>query len=1155
MLPGLPAHAEPEQAEPAQPVELTELGSETTRVFQNPSGTRTVEEFARPFRARTADGWKPVDTTLVRDADGTVRPRVTPVTVQLSGGGTGALATLKRDGKELSLAWPNALPQPELDGDTATYPEVLPGVDLRVKADVDGFAQVLVVHNAEAAANPALKEITYRTSGTGLQIKAGEGGTTTAVDKDGAAMFVSGRPTMWQSPEATARSAVPSQEWQQEIDHRPMDLRVGENELTVVPDAQMLASPDTNFPVYIDPSYTATQYRWTSVNGLDANEDYWTKQRDVMRVGYQPYESPTSRYRTFMQFNTAPFAGGRILKTYLGITLDHSGSCGATPVDLWHTKAIDPAVTTTWNTTTPSYWLTKLDTRSGNANEGGGCGTTQPDKPMEFGSTAFTTLVQTTATNKTGTLTFGLRAPNESDGGQWKKFHPATAKLTVEYNIAPRAPLNFNTVPPTPCGTATAPTALNTANPTFSSIASDPDNDNVRGQLEILDGNTVIKTMDGPTIRSGGAFSWSPVPTGVLPEDQPAKVFNYRSRIRDDGLASPDSARCYFTVDRTRPGLPVITSADFPDYSAVRSVGELGTVTFTRAAVDTDIAGFRYGFQQDKTTMWVAADANGSATVPVTLWDDNSTRPLYVRAVDRAGNISPAGPVWTLTANSRQVPGTAVRADTNGDRKADFATLFDQGNGRTAAWNFLSTGNGFSSGYVGWDTDVSGGFPMYRIKSANGDFDGDGRSDIAVLREDPDRKVRLYLLRSDSNRFDAESEPAWVGDYRLSHLRPVAGDFDGDGDDDLAVFQGLTGAQTKLFVHSTNAGRFTAPVLQWDSGANGLDVNQLSPVTGDFDGDGDDDIAAFRGVAGATQTKLWMHVSNRTSFAAPVMQWDSGTVAFDRAKATFVATNLNGDASGKDEIIAEYDRGNASTQVTVFTAGTGTWTTSVGWDSGAANTFDAKKTVLAAGDFNGDGKGDIATLYDTGSGNRQMYTFISTGSAFTDKRVDWQGKVADTAESVYIEPGRRYRLHPTHTDKCSGVPAGNVADSAPMQQQDCVSGGSNQQFELERIGSTPYFKIKNAASAKCLDIGGFKHDDNTPIHQFTCDQSGVPQANQQFRLDYVSGTGMDVVVQPRIVHSDKCVTVTGASTANNAAIVQLTCSGAANQRYTLRIEP
>ncbi|CAM3770077.1 RICIN domain-containing protein [Kibdelosporangium persicum] len=1140
------AHARPGVSGLDVPVELPELGTETTRVFQNPSGTRTLEQFVRPFRARTADGWAPVDTTLVRDADGSVRPKVTPMKIRMSGGGHSPLASLEQDGKVLALSWPGALPAPELTGDTATYREVLPGVDLRVTADVDGFSQVLVVHNAEAAANPALREIRFRTSG--LKIKAGENGKTMAVDEGGNVVFESGAPTMWETPPA-ARSAV-----EQEIEHHPMGLRVGDGELTVVPDAGMLTSPDTTFPLYIDPSYSGTQNRWVSVDSYSPNTEYWTSDRDTARVGLQTFSSPYGRHRSFFQVNTSPIAGAQVVDTWFAITLDHSGACAATPVDLYHTKGIEAGTKITWNTTTETstdkkWWLTKLDSRSGNANEGGGCTTTQPDLPMEFGSAALKTLVQNTADAKTGTLTFGLRAPNEGTNSQWKKFIPGTARLVVEYNNKPRVPTGFTTVPPTPCGTATAPTALNTSSPTFSSVASDPDGDNVKGRLEILDGDTVVQTMDTPMFRSGGAFSWSPVPAGVLPEDQPAKVFNYRARIMDALIAGPDSPRCYFTVDRTRPVPPVITSTDFPDSTPVRSVGELGTVTFTRGGTDTDIAGFRYGFQQDKTTMWVAADAQGSATVPITVWDDESTRPLYVRAVDKAGNISPSAPSWTLTAQVRAVPGTAVRADTNGDRRADFAMLFDQGNGRTAAWNFLSTGGGFSSGYVGWDTDVSGGFPMYRIKSANGDFDGDGRSDIAVLREDPDRKVRLFVLRSDSNRFNAESEPAWTGDYRLSHLRLAAGDFDADGDDDLAVFQGLAGAQTKLWLHRSSGGMFAAPVLQWDSGAAGLDVNHLSPVAGDFDGDGDDDIAAFRGAPGASQTKLWLHVSTGTTFAAPVSQWES--TAFDRSKATFVTTNVNGDAGGKDEIVASYNRGGTSTQVQIFTTTGSAWSVAVGWESTA---FDSLKSSLAAGDFNGDGKGDIATLYDTGNGQRQMYTFVSTGTAFADKRTDWQGAVANVADAVYIEPNRKYRLQPSHSEKCSGTPAGNVADGGPFQQQDCVTSATHQQFDLDRIGSTPYFQIRTVAG-KCLDIPSWKLEDNIAIGQWTCEPTGAPQANQQFRLDYVSGSGMDVVVQPRIVHSDKCLTVSGASTATNTAIVQSACTGAANQRYILRIEP
>jgi hypothetical protein len=46
-----------------------------------------------------------------------------------------------------------------LSGDSATYAEVFPDVDLVVRARSAGFQQVLVVKTPEAAANPALQEI------------------------------------------------------------------------------------------------------------------------------------------------------------------------------------------------------------------------------------------------------------------------------------------------------------------------------------------------------------------------------------------------------------------------------------------------------------------------------------------------------------------------------------------------------------------------------------------------------------------------------------------------------------------------------------------------------------------------------------------------------------------------------------------------------------------------------------------------------------------------------------------------------------------------------------------------------------------------------------------------------------------------------------
>ncbi|ALG10712.1 hypothetical protein AOZ06_30870 [Kibdelosporangium phytohabitans] len=1134
------AHA---SATAAEPVELTELRTETTRVFANPSGTRTMEVYAGPVRTRRNGHWQPIDTTLVRAADGSVSPRATVTGLRLSGGGTGPFVTAERDGKEFSLSWPGKLPSPQLNGDTATYPEVLPGVDLRVRADSDGFSQLLMVKNAAAAANPALRAIRYGTTTKGLAVKPGAGGATSVVDDQGRTVFASGTPSMWDS--SAQRVALAGNVRSEE---RAMGLAVHPHELTIVPDARMLTSADTVFPLFIDPSYSAGANRWTYVNRDDADESYWTtKENNKAKVGKT--WGTAGLYRSLFQMNTGQIAGSKITRTWFSVTMDHSAACAATGVELWNTAAIDPAVPLTWNNS-KNHWLTYLASAKGTANESSAC--PKPDFPMEFSSAALTKLVQDTATADKDTVTFGLKINSgaETSQDQWKYFHASTARINVEYNSRPRVPAGVNTASPKPCGTAAAPTAFTTNTPGFSAVISDPEGENLSGELEILNGDTVLTTLTTPLIGSGGAFSWDAVPPGVLPEDQPATVFGYRARARDaSGLTSLYTERCAFTVDKVKPGTPLVTSTDYPNGTAVRSVGETGTVAFGRATADTDIAGYRYGFNPDRITSWVAASADGKASVPITLWPDSPggtigiNRTLYVRAIDRAGNASSTYATWGLTAKPRVVTSPPVRGDTNGDRRADVTAVFDQGDNRTAVWNFIS---GADSGHIGWDTGVNGGFPAFRTASVRGDFTGDGLTDVAVFREDPDRKTRLFLLRSDGNRFVSEAE-SWAGTtYHLSHMKVVAGDFDADGDDDIAVFQGYQGDQTKLWVHTAGGGGFGTPVMRWDSGAAGLDLTATSFVAGDFDGDGRADIGQLRGHDGA-QTRLWVQYG----LAAPVQQWDSGPGNLPRAAATFRTADVDGDAKRKDEIVIMSDRGGNTARLNVLTAGAGTWTDTVWW-SGTA--FDTGAAVLSAGDVTGDGRADVTALYATGNGNRRLYTFVSNGTSFSDKQAGWEGQIGDTSTPFTVEPGQIYRIHPRHSEKCLG--AADTARGTAITQSDCVNGEKKQQFTIERQGATDYFYLKGVASRMCVDVYTWQHVDGAAAVQWTCNGSGIPQANQQVVLEYVEGSGVDVLVRLRPVHSEKCLDVKGASQGNGAALVQWSCGDLTktNQLFYLRPE-
>ncbi|MFC7472696.1 hypothetical protein ACFQVA_42570 [Actinomadura keratinilytica] len=90
-----------------------------------------------------------------------------------------------------------------------TYPDVLPDVDLRLRAGSAGFGQILVVKSAEAAANPALETIKFGLEGDGLEVEADEHGNLTAVNPAGQEIFTAPTPLMWDSSSssggATAR--------------------------------------------------------------------------------------------------------------------------------------------------------------------------------------------------------------------------------------------------------------------------------------------------------------------------------------------------------------------------------------------------------------------------------------------------------------------------------------------------------------------------------------------------------------------------------------------------------------------------------------------------------------------------------------------------------------------------------------------------------------------------------------------------------------------------------------------------------------------------------------------------------------------------------------------------------------------------------------
>ncbi len=111
-----------------------------------------------------------------------------------------------------------------------------------------------------------------------------------------------------------------------------------------------------------------------------------------------------------------------------------------------------------------------------------------------------------------------------------------------------------------------------------------------------------------------------------------------------------------------------------------------------------------------------------------------------------------------------------------------------------------------------------------------GDFDLDGDLDLAVTSRSENK---IAVLKNDGFGRFAPASTALVGSTP-SHL--AAGDLDGDGDMDLAVAN--TNGNTLTILKNDGSGVFKAlPTTLAVSSA------PLAPVTGDFDGDGDLDLA------------------------------------------------------------------------------------------------------------------------------------------------------------------------------------------------------------------------------------------------------------------------------------------------------------------------
>ncbi|NJC74240.1 hypothetical protein HC031_31675 [Planosporangium thailandense] len=343
-------------------------------------------------------------------------------------------------------------------------------------------------------------------------------------------------------------------------------------------------------------------------------------------------------------------------------------------------------------------------------------------------------------------------------------------------------------------------------------------------------------------------------------------------------------------------------------------------------------------------------------------------------------------PVDLAAFAAQAAPKFTAAGDFNGDGLDDVALFYDYGVGYVSLWTMNARkGGGFDPPVARWYAPLWG--TGTRFISA-GDFNGDGKADIALFYDYGGGSVRVFTLSANGNGDGGFAGPfiQWTGPVWGSGTRFIsAGDFNGDGKADIALLYDYGAGHVAVFtLPASGGGGLAAPVLRWNGPVWGAGTRFIS--AGDFNGDGKADIALLYDYGAGHVAVFTLPAGGNGGLAAPVLRWN-GPV-WGGGTRLMSAGDFTHDTKSDLSLLYDYGRGHVSVfRLAASSTGNGSLAGPIQvWDGPS---WGGGTKFMISGSYTGAATDDIGLFYDYGGGHQAMFTLSVAAGGHVGPSYAW----------------------------------------------------------------------------------------------------------------------------------------------------------------------